>query len=65
MRYPRITGRSLRKMKILNTMRHKTTLRVCVIPEYGLYTLSGGAVAPLNMSITFMELFEKTPNEAT
>lgn len=46
-------------------MRHKTTLRVCVIPEYGLYIRSGGVVAPLIMSITFMELFEKTPNEAT
>lgn len=55
----------MRKMKILNTLRHKRTLRFYVIPEYGLYTRRDGVVAPLKIPITFMELFEKTPNEAT
>ena len=55
----------MRKMKILNTLRHKTTLRVCVIPEYGLYVRREGVVAPLKIPITFMKIFEKTPHEAT
>lgn len=52
-------------MKILNTLRHKRTFRVCAIPEYGLYIRVEGVVAPLKIPITFIELFEKTPNEAT
>lgn len=52
-------------MKILNTLRRKTTLIVCVIPEYNLYIREEGVVAPLKIPIKFMELFEKTPNEAT
>ena len=55
----------MRKMKILNTLRHKTTLRVCVIPEYDLCIRRNGVIAPLKMPITFMKIFEKTPNEAT
>ena len=52
-------------MKILNTLRRKQTLRVCGIPEYGLYISMDGVIAPFKMPITFIELFEKTPNEAT
>ena len=65
LRYPRRTGRSLRKMKILNTLRHKQTLRVCAIPEYGLYIRIDGVVVPLIIPIAFLEMYEKTPNEAT
>lgn len=52
-------------MKILNTLRHRQTLIVCVIPEYGLYIRREGIVAPLKIPITFLEMYEKTPNEAT
>ena len=55
----------MRKMKILNTLRHKTVLRVCAIHEYGLYIRRDGVVAPLKIPITYMFLYEKTPNEAT
>ena len=55
----------MRKMKILNTIRHKQTLRVCVIPEYGLYIHRDGVVAPLKIPINLMHMYEKTPNEAT
>ena len=54
----------MRKMKILNTLRHKTTLRVCGIPEYDLYIRRNGVVAPLKVPIAFMKAFEKTLNEA-
>lgn len=52
-------------MKILNTLRHKRTLRVRVIPEYDLYLRTEGVLVPFKIPITFIELFEKTPNEAT
>ena len=65
LRCTRRTGRSLIKMKILNTLRHKPTLRVCVIPEYNLCIRRDGVVAPIKIPITFMELFEKTPHEDT
>ena len=52
-------------MKILNTLRHKTTLRVCVIPEYDLYIRREGVVAPLKIPIMFMKTFDKTLNEDT
>lgn len=55
----------MRKMKILSTLRHRQSLRVCLIPEYGLYVHRDGVVAPLKIPITFMKIFEKTPNEAT
>ena len=55
----------MRKMKILNTLRHKQTLRVCAIPEYGLYIRIDGVVVPLIIPIAFLEMYEKTPNEAT
>ena len=52
-------------MKILNTLRHKQTLRVCAIPEYGLYIRMDGVAVPLKILIKFMHLYEKTPNEDT
>ena len=55
----------MRKMKILNTLRHRQTLRVCLIPEYGLYVHRDDVVAPLKIPPNFMYMYEKTPHEDT